>query len=150
MSYTIEVKTARARPTAVVASVTTWAAFPSVWRPMLHQVYAFLKDSGVRQDGHNIMLYLDARPSVEVGVEVDGPFAPRGNVRPSELPAGEVAWTIHRGPFHEVGAAHEAVRAWCKETGNQLAGPCWEIYGDWHEDPALLETEVCYLLQRAD
>jgi hypothetical protein len=26
-----------------------------------------------------------------------------------------------------------------------LAGPRWEIYGDWHDDPPL-ETEVYYLL----
>ncbi len=28
-----------------------------------------------------------------------------------------------------------------------LAGPRWEIYGDWHEDVSELETEVFYLLQ---
>jgi hypothetical protein len=23
----------------------------------------------------------------------------------------------------------------------------WEVYGDWREDPAELETEVCYALR---
>jgi len=149
MSYSIAVKTVPAQPTAVVAAVTTWAEYPALWRPLLDQVYDFLKTREVRKEGHNIVLYLDARPSVEVGVEVDGPFAPRGNVRPSELPAGEVAWTLHRGPFHEVGAAHDAVRAWGQQTCKRVAGPFWVIYGDHYDDPALLQTEVCYLLRRA-
>jgi hypothetical protein len=36
---------------------------------------------------------------------------------------------------------------WCAEQGRPLAGPRWEIYGDWREDPAELETEVYYLLR---
>ncbi len=34
-----------------------------------------------------------------------------------------------------------------RRRGLELAGPRWEIYGDWREDPADLETEVYYLLQ---
>jgi len=29
-----------------------------------------------------------------------------------------------------------------------MAGPRWEIYGDWHEDATQLETEVYHLLTR--
>jgi hypothetical protein len=28
----------------------------------------------------------------------------------------------------------------------EMAGPRWEIYGDWYEDQSQLETEVYYLL----
>jgi hypothetical protein len=31
-------------------------------------------------------------------------------------------------------------------SGRALAGPRWEVYGDWRDDPAELETEVYYLL----
>jgi len=31
--------------------------------------------------------------------------------------------------------------------GRQLAGPRFEVYGDWRDDPAQLETEVYYLLR---
>jgi hypothetical protein len=30
---------------------------------------------------------------------------------------------------------------------NAIAGPNWEIYGDWTENPEELTTEVCYLLR---
>jgi effector-binding domain-containing protein len=84
---------------------------------------------------------------VEVGVQVTGPFAGGDGCVPSELPAGEVASTVHRGPYHLLGEAHRAVQAWCAANGRSMAGPRWEIYGDWREDPAELETEVCYLLR---
>jgi hypothetical protein len=39
------------------------------------------------------------------------------------------------------------VSRWCAAEGRGLAGPRWEIYGDWHDDPAELRTEVYYLLR---
>lgn len=35
-----------------------------------------------------------------------------------------------------------AVRAWYVAGGLELAGPNWEIYGDWNDDPAKLETAM--------
>ena len=113
---------------------------------LLDQVNAFLKRGGATQDGHNVMLYKDRVPNVEVGVQVTGPFAPAGSVVPSTLPAGEAATTVHRGPYDRLDDAHQAIHAWCASNGRELAGPRWEVYGDWHEDPADLETEVYYLL----
>jgi effector-binding domain-containing protein len=83
---------------------------------------------------------------VEVGVQVDGPFVASGRVTPSELPAGRVATTVHRGSYDGLGAAHEAVHAWCATHGHSLTRTRWEIYGDWQEDPEDLETEIAYLL----
>jgi effector-binding domain-containing protein len=142
----VRVVTTSARPTAVVSRATTWEEFPSLWGQLLDQVYAFLRTSDVQQTGHNVMLYKDGVPTVEVGVEVDGPFPPAGEVVPSVLPAGEAAMALHVGPYDRLGDAHDAVHAWSRATGRALAGPRWEIYGDWHEDPAQLETEVYWLL----
>jgi effector-binding domain-containing protein len=138
--------TVAARPTAVVRRSTTWHEFPTLWRVLLDEVYAFLESSDVRQSGHNIMLYEDNVPNVEIGVEVAGPFASTGPVVPSALPAGEAAMTVHRGAYAGLGSAHQAVWEWCAANGRKMAGPRWEIYGDWHEDPTQLETEVYYLL----
>jgi effector-binding domain-containing protein len=62
------------------------------------------------------------------------------------LPAGEVATAVHRGPYDRLGDTHQAIHDWCAGHERTLAGPRWEVYGDWHEDPAQLETEVYYLL----
>lgn len=146
MNYRVEVATVVATPTAVVAETTTWERFPNQWKGMLDQVWAFLRDTDLRTDGHNVMLYKDDVPNVEVGVQVTRPFAPAGRVIPSTLPAGRVARTIHRGPYDRLAEPHRAVREWCRAQGFAIAGPRWEIYGDWRENPAELETEICYLL----
>jgi effector-binding domain-containing protein len=145
--YEVRIVTTEARPTAVVAQATTWAEFPTLWMQLLDQVYAFLKEGRVVQTGHNVMLYKDDVPNVEVGVEVDASFAPVGRVTPSILPAGEVATTLHQGSYAGLDGAHRAIHAWCAANGRALDSPRWEIYGDWHEDPARLETEVFYLLR---
>ena len=146
MDYDVELTTAAESPTAVVVATTTWERFPTVWKGLLDEVWAFLRDSDLRTDGHNVMLYKDDVPNVEVGVLVTGPFTPSGRVVPSRLPAGRVARTVHHGPYDRLQDPHRAVRQWCGARGLALAGPRWEIYGDWRDDPAELETEVCYLL----
>ncbi len=148
MSPEIQVVTTSPRPTAVVARATTWVEFPSLWTQLLDQVYAFLKTSGIRQEGHNVMVYNDDVPNVEVGVEVSGAFPPAGPVTASVLPAGEAAMLVHRGPYDRLGSAHQTIHSWCDANGHLLAGPRWEVYGDWREDPEQLETEVYYLLKK--
>jgi effector-binding domain-containing protein len=147
MTDEIRVVTGTVRRTAVVARTTTWDEFPVVWPQLLDEVYRFLGTSEVEQDGHNVMLYLDDRPAVEVGVQVDRTFEPTGSVVPSVLPAGPAATMTHRGPYGRLGDAHGAIIRWCRANGREIAGPRWEVYGDWHEDESLLETEVAYLLR---
>lgn len=132
------------------------------------EAYGALDEAAVdrRHLGCNVALY---RPSgdagsagsvgdpvtIEVGVELrdvpeDGPAAlfglREGPVRFSSLPAGTVATTLHRGPYQDLPAAHAAIRAWCAAHGLAPAGPNWEVYGDWNDDPGRLETEVFVLL----
>jgi effector-binding domain-containing protein len=148
MAAEVTLRTVEPTLTAVVAATTTWAEFPSRWKPMLDQVWGFLADApaGLRKDGHNVMLYKDDAPNVEVGVQVTGPFAPVGDVRPSTLPGGVVATTTHTGPIHEIGATHDAVCAWCAQQGHRLAGPRWEIYGDPEPATGQFPVDVFWLL----
>jgi effector-binding domain-containing protein len=138
-----------ATPTAVVRRRTTWDRFPAEWGPMLDEVYALVRAGEIEQDGHNVMVYRDLDDGgveVEVGVQVGRPFASTGAVLSSELPGGEVAVTVHRGPYGRLGATHAALLQWCATEGRSVAGPRWEIYGDWMEDENTLETEIAYLL----
>jgi effector-binding domain-containing protein len=150
---TVSFVTVDPRPTAVVAQTTTWEEFPRLWRPLLDEVYAFVRLRPDLATGHggelwqNVMLYKDDRPSVEVGVLVSRAFEPVGRVIASELPGGEVATAIHRGDYARLGATHDAVRDELAGHGRELAGPGWEVYGHWRENPSELETEVFWLLR---
>jgi effector-binding domain-containing protein len=97
-----------------------------------------------------VAIYWDGQITLDVGVELDAPFAGHGEVVGATLPAGQTATTTHFGPYGQLGAAHQAIRDWCQAHGHKLAGPNWEVYGHWEEawnrDPSLIRTDVHYLL----
>jgi effector-binding domain-containing protein len=100
--------------------------------------------------GRHVAIYWDGSIRLEVGAELEGPFAERGDVVRSATPAGEVASLTHFGPYGGLGRAHDAVVQWVHANGRQLAGPNWEIYGhwlpEWNDDASKIRTDVFYLL----
>jgi effector-binding domain-containing protein len=84
------------------------------------------------------------RLPVRVCARLEPPAASAPGLDVVELPAGPVAWLVHRGPYEEVHIAYHALHAWMLEHGHGPAGPIREIY---RNDPAVtapedLETEV--------
>jgi effector-binding domain-containing protein len=149
MTVGVRVETVEPTPTAVVAAAVTWAEFPTLWRPMLDQVWSFLRGGapdGLYRQGHNVMLYKDDVPNVEVGVQVTGSFNSVGRVAASSLPGGLVATATHIGPVSAIGDTHQAVRQWSEANGYRLAGPRWEIYGDPDPSTGDFPVEVLWLL----
>jgi effector-binding domain-containing protein len=145
VSYEVVELTVPARATAVVAETTTWEKYPQLWGRLLEEVWAAVRSDTRIAPGRNVMLYKDQTPSVEVGVEVDGPFEPIGRVVPSTLPAGRVATTTHRGSW-DVGPAHRAITDACDRLGLERLGPLWEIYGHWNK-PGDEEVEIYHLVR---
>jgi effector-binding domain-containing protein len=100
--------------------------------------------------GRHVAIYWDGTIRLEVGVELNGPFVPEGEVLRSATPAGLVAWNTHLGPYAGLGAAHDAIRSWCAANNRRTAGPKWEVYGhwlpEWDRDPSQIRTDVYYLL----
>jgi effector-binding domain-containing protein len=150
MTVAVTAKSVEPVPTAVVAAALTWAEFPARWMPMLDEVWGFLRGggapAGLYQHGHNVMLYYDDVPNVEVGVQVTGSFPASGQVVASELPGGLVATATHTGPVAAIGDTHLAVRDWSTANGYLLAGPHWEIYGDPDPTTGNFAVEVFWLL----
>jgi effector-binding domain-containing protein len=54
---------------------------------------------------------------------------------------------VHIGPYDRLGQTHDAIHAFAAANDRTFAGKSWEIYGDWNDDPAKLETTVMYLLR---
>jgi effector-binding domain-containing protein len=145
----VTVRTVEPTPTAVVEAATTWAEFPKVWGPMLDQVWGFLRGDapeGLYKHGHNVMLYKDDVPNVEVGVQVSGSFDPVGHVVASTLPGGLVATATHTGPIAGIAGTHRAVSEWSKASGYQLARLRWEIYGDPDPSTGHFDVDVFWSL----
>ena len=157
MSYTVRSVEVVEGPLAVTSYTVTGDELGGKIIPMFDQVYAWLKESEVEQTGHNVIVYWDRGEQgllftedgvpIDVGVQISTSFESSGPISCTETPAGTAATTVHTGPYSGIPAAHAAARSWCKENGHIIAGPNWEIYGDWRADPEALSTEIFYLLK---
>ena len=151
MDYPVSVVTLSPRILAAVRRRVTIGEIPTAFRPALDLVWAFLRrNRGLRTDGHNVFLYHHESPAImpiDFGVEVVRDFTAEGEVACVKTPAGEAAQVVHRGPYSQLGAAHQALHEWCRSNQRTIGASSLEIYGDWSDDPQKLETTVQYLLQ---
>lgn len=154
MAYTVKLETVTPRAIAAVRASCKIPEIPTAWKPALDQVWAYLRahESVWAPGGRNLFLYhhpsqRDQPMNIDFGVEVARRFDDGGAVRYVETPAGQVAKTLHVGPYNGLPQAHMAVHAWCAQNGKQIGAQSWETYGDRTEDESKQETEVFYLLR---
>jgi hypothetical protein len=151
MVYDVRVEQVSSQPLAVVRRRASSQELSQVVPAACGLVWSVLRDQQITGAGRHIALYLDGQINLEVGVELDTPFAGHGEVVGSATLAGSVATAVHFGPYAQLGEAHQAIREWCANHGYDVAGPNWEIYGHWtdecNSDPAKIRTDVFYLLK---
>jgi len=123
--------------------------------PLLGEVWQFIREQKIAMTGHNVIVYLEEMRGpggvlsfdALFGVEVRGIWDPTDRIMDASTPSGPAARAIHLGPYSELEKAHNAVRRWCAENGQRMAGPNWEVYGDPTDDPEQLRTDVFYQLE---
>src|SRR5438105_12496758 len=129
MEYVVRLEQLGSRPLAVVRRRAKQHELSKVVPDACGTVWAVVRAQQVPGAGRHVAVYLDCQINLEVGVELDAPFAGFGEVVGSATPPGLVATTTHYGPYGLLHKAHEAIRRWCGDKGHTFAGPSWEIYG---------------------
>lgn len=120
------------------------------FRRHLDQVYAAARTGALALDGQNIFIYRAMTGgvlTVDFCVGATAAFTAIGVVEPRMTPDGRAAHTVHVGDYAGLRHAHAAIDAWCVAHGRTRAGPSWEVYGHWHDDPSQLRTDVYHLLR---
>ena len=148
--YDIREVTVPPRPVAGVRAQVRLGQVGREFGKHLDQVYAAGKGGALQLDGQNIFIYR-ARDgemlTVDFCVGTKAPFDPIGAVQSLTTPSGRAAMTTHVGDYGQIGEANAAILAWCDANGRERAGPSWEVYGHWDNDPSKLRTEIYYLLE---
>jgi effector-binding domain-containing protein len=151
MEYDVRLEQLSSRPLAVVRRRASLQELAKVVPDACGTVWGVVRAQKITGAGRHVALYWDGVINLEVGVELDAPFAGHGEVVGSATPAGAVATAVHFGPYNRLPEAHQAIRQWCANHGYTLAGPNWEIYGhwidEWNNDPAKIRTDVFYLVK---
>jgi hypothetical protein len=149
-NYVVAEVTVTPRTVAGVRAQVPLGRVPQEFGRHLDQVYAAGRSGAVRLDGQNVFIYRALQGdilTVDFCVGATAPFEAVGAVQPMTTPSGTAVMTTHVGPYGGLGNANAAIIAWCREHGRERAGPSWEVYGHWTDDPAQLRTDVYYLLQ---
>jgi effector-binding domain-containing protein len=147
MNYEIHVVDLQPQLIGVVRRIAKPTELSQVVLRCCGEVWDFLRSRRDLQPGRNVAVYLDGAITLECGAEVAQRFDRAGQITCSTTPSGRVATTRHAGDYSRLGEAHASIRKWCVAHGYVLAGPNWEIYGHWNDDPAKLHTYVHYLLR---
>ena len=150
-SYEVSLQNVPPRAIASIKARVPQSRVSLVFGGYLNQVYAAGRGGAVQLDGQNVFVYRSVADApglldIEFGVGVTAPFEGNGTVEYSMVPHGQVATTTHWGDYALLGAAHDAVIAWCRENGWHLAGPRWEVYGHWNGGGEPPRTDIYYLL----
>lgn len=119
-------------------------------------VWDLMKARNIQSTGHNVVVYHDEPGAhlmgspqgipVDIGAEITEPFEGDSELQCTSTPAGRFISVVHIGPYERLGEAHDTLLGFARAEGLALAGPYWEFYGHWTEDPAQLETSVYYVL----
>jgi effector-binding domain-containing protein len=150
MEYIVRLEQHSGRRLAVVRRRAASHQLSKVVPDACGTVWNVIRSQQITGAGRHVAVYLDGQINLEVGVELDGPFAGHGEVVISATPPGLVATTTHCGQYQLLHKAHEAICRWCANNAYTLAGPNWEVYGhwkdEWNSDPGKITTDVFYLL----
>jgi effector-binding domain-containing protein len=148
VTYEVRAERAEPRPLAAVRAEAAQDRLGAEIIRLLDMVWPVLRAQRVAT-GHNVIVYHGERNGVltiDAGVEVPAGFEPDGDVRSRATPSGEVATVAYFGDYSQMAPAYAAIEQWCGANGRRPAGPSWEVYGDWVDDPAKRRTDIYFLL----
>jgi effector-binding domain-containing protein len=149
MPYEVQVKEVAAQWVATVRRRTSMPAIGKDIAEAFAEVGEAVGRSGVAMTGPPFLIMHDVIDEetdgeIELAFPVATPLAAAGVVRCEELPATTVAWTLHRGPYDEVGPAYHTITGWIQEHGHEVAGPPREVY---LSDPGETPNPADYLTE---
>ncbi len=149
MTSTCSIVTVERQPTAVVKAKVPFAEIPQAQRAARAKINAVLPSLDTGAVGLTCTRWLPPSGGaldMEMGTIVARRIEARGEIVPSELPAGRAAHHVMVGPFDGMGAAWQKLFEWCQAEKLQPAGINWEVYGPTPSDPAKQETYLYALL----
>jgi effector-binding domain-containing protein len=148
MDYEIELRTLSPQPVVSIRARCKPHSIKQTLSELLPASYTHVMGKGKHPAGPPFTRFHRYGPDeveLEGGCPVTEPMDGEGRVEAGELPGGEVAATIHTGPYEDLPHAYRALEAWVAQRGKRPAGAPWEVY--WTDpaqetDPHRWKTEI--------
>jgi effector-binding domain-containing protein len=139
--------------TACIRITIPRAEISKVMGPGLGELMSTLAAQRIEPAGPWLCHHLETSPTTfdfELSVPVPRPVTVAGRVRPGQLPASNVARTVHHGSYEGLHASWKALGAWIAEQGRVPGPTFWEVYltdPQRNPDPSTWRTELNRPLQ---
>jgi AraC family transcriptional regulator len=146
MDEQVHVTTLPSQQVLVVRRQVTLASIAAGMDSAFSALWQHLSDSGVQPSGPPFVLYLDV-PEGEFPIEVcvpvgTGAVGAQGvgtqgvgaqgvgaqGIEARELPGGEAAVLVHRGPYDGLARSWQALTQWVQDSDRRPGGPPREVY----------------------
>lgn len=148
MTYEIEVRELSPQPMVGIRRTCKFQDIQKTLAEVLQGSFGYVMGQGGQPVGPPFTIYHEFdKENVDLtgGCPTAAPMPGNDEVKPGELPGGEVAFTWHVGPYDTINKAHESLMKWLEDNGKEQAAPLWEVY--WTDpgqepDPARWKTEL--------
>jgi effector-binding domain-containing protein len=153
----VTIKKTEPRTVAFVAMKGPYTKIPEAFP----KLFGWIVEKGYIPAGSPMGVYFNAPGEVpdeellwEIQCPIGGDVAPSGpdeqGLGVKRVEGAEVASTMHKGPFDQVGATYDALAGWIMENGYEIVWPCEEVYLSDPEKtpPEELLTELRHLVRK--
>jgi len=141
MAYDVEIRELAPEKLASIRGWCPGADLAKVMEAELGRIAAALSAQRLHPVGPPVAIYhawTEDNVDLELGFPVAGDFHEVQDVKPSELPGGRVAFTLHTGPYDQIESAYNAVQEYAEANELTLAPAMWERYlTDPNQEPDL-------------
>jgi effector-binding domain-containing protein len=150
MSYKVEIRKVGEQPVVSIRTQCHVAELGAILAEILPEVWRYVRNNGVNPSGPPFTRYhgfSEDRVDIEGGLPIATPLPGEGRITAGLLPAGEVATTVHVGPYDKLPHAHDALHEWITANKRTSAGPQWEVYlsdPGLEPDPTRWKTELMW------
>lgn len=152
MSYEVTKKTIDETPFLFMRSQVKPEEIATALGNMFGPIFQYATTNGIPFAGPPTARYVSFGPglvTIEAGMPIVGSAEPSGDMMLGSLAGGEVASTIHMGPYDTLNEAHAAIQTWMTQNDETSGGAPWESYltdpGE-EPDPTKWMTEVTHPL----
>jgi DNA-binding transcriptional MerR regulator/effector-binding domain-containing protein len=148
----VEYRSVPVTSTLAITEPVTMNDLGGWWVEAFAELYGALVAAGVEPAGPGGALYPNELFELEKGevvvfVPVAAEIAPSGRADPLDIPAAELAITVHEGTIHDIDQAYGALGTYVAQRELGVEGPIRENYLVTYthtEDESQHRTEVCW------
>jgi DNA-binding transcriptional MerR regulator len=148
----VEYRSVPVTSTLAITQAVTMNDLGEWWVEAFGELYGALVAAGVEPAGPGGALYPNELFELELGdvvvfVPVAAEIAPSGRAVPLDIPAAELAITVHEGTIHDIDQAYGALGTYVAQRELGVEGPIRENYLVTYthtEDESQHRTEVCW------